>query len=64
MSSVTVDYRIPYTDLTELIKPGKDQRDYYYFVALGHYKLEVGGCHLMCSIHALFIRLCAYSVYI
>ena len=22
---------------------GKDQRDYYYFMALGHYKLEVGG---------------------
>ena len=21
---------------------GKDQRDYYYFMALGHYKLEVG----------------------
>lgn len=26
----------------EMIKPGKDQRDYYYFMAVGHYKLEVG----------------------
>ena len=27
-----------------MIKPGKDQRDYYYFMALGHYKLEVTIC--------------------
>ena len=25
-----------------LIEAGKDQRDIYYFVSLGHYKLEVG----------------------
>ena len=30
--------------LLELIRPGKDQRDYYYFMALGHYKLEVNSC--------------------
>ena len=27
----------------EQVIKGKDQRDYYYFMALGHYKLEVGG---------------------
>ena len=26
----------------EQVVKGKDQRDYYYFMALGHYKLEVG----------------------
>ena len=26
----------------EQVIKGKDQRDYYYFMALGHYKLEVG----------------------
>lgn len=30
--------------ILEMIKPGKDQRDYYYFMALGHYKLEVNNC--------------------
>lgn len=27
--------------VTELIQQGRDQRDYFYFVGLGHYKLEV-----------------------
>ncbi|XP_064390012.1 mitochondrial fission 1 protein-like [Halichondria panicea] len=26
--------------MEELIQQGRDQRDYYYFVGLGHYKLE------------------------
>lgn len=33
-----------FVTILELIKPGKDQRDYYYFMALGHYKLEVNCC--------------------
>ncbi len=47
-------------NLLELIRPGKDQRDYYYFIALGHYKLEVSGScmsseTLRCTLYMYFL---------
>ena len=33
----------------EQVVKGKDQRDYYYFMALSHYKLEVGGMWEVCD---------------
>ena len=34
-------YSNPSTHLTELCQDGVDQRDHYYFLGVGYYKLEV-----------------------
>lgn len=51
------------TLILELIRPGKDQRDYYYFMALGHYKLEVSSWlknHKIYPIHVNVSTLCMH----
>lgn len=41
ISSVDLSHGYHVLPSAELVRQGRDQRDYYYFVALGHYKLEV-----------------------
>ncbi len=40
-----------YSIVLDLVKQGNDQRDYYYFMGLGHYKLEVGNMGMVHGMH-------------